>query len=210
MKIVSILLLVLMLNVSCREMKTTAVESNSVSNKNQKQQPEESARINLKLNGRNTSGLFDFVFSKENKIIGIGIGSQSGVASANKKDGFESKSKEIFFVCSSDDWGKTWHGERGIPYENIGTISGITESDETAFIAGADGSIWTKNETKWQSIYEPKSDSYSFRHIEFASNGIGFAVSETEYGSQIFKTQNSGKLGKKFMKMKFLDIPSIC
>lgn len=100
MKIVSILLLVLMLNVSCREMKTTAVESNSVSNKNQKQQPEESARINLKLNGRNTSGLFDFVFSKENKIIGIGIGSQSGVASANKKDGFESKSKKSFLFVA--------------------------------------------------------------------------------------------------------------
>lgn len=197
MKTISILLLVLMLNASCQETRTAALESNYGSNKNLKQQTEESAKINLKLNGRNICGLFDFVFSKENKIIGVGIGSEAGVAAANKQDGFENKSKEIFFVCSSDDFGKTWQGEKGIPYEKIGTVSGITQYDKATFIGGADGSIWVKDETKWQSVYEPKSDSYSFRHTEFANGESGFAVSETEYGSQIFKTQNGGKSWQK-------------
>ncbi len=197
MKIISILLLVVMLSASCQEMRTAATESNYDGGKGIEQRSEETAKISLKQNGPNTCGLFDFVILKENELIGVGIGSEAGVASANKPGGVQSKSKEIFFVCSSGDLGKTWQGEREIPYENTGPISGITEHNRTVFIGGADGSIWVKNEAKWQSIFEPKSDSYRFRYIQFVDNETGFAACETEYGSQIFKTQNGGQSWNK-------------
>lgn len=193
MKVVLIITLVLMLNLSCQETRTVAVESDYSSNKNPKQQTEESAKINLRLIGTNTCGLFDFVFSKEKEIIGIGIGSEAGIASADKQSKFENNSKEVLFVCSSNDFGRTWQGEKGIPYERIGTILGITEFGNGILIGAADGSIWGKYETKWQPVHKPKSNSYGFRFIEFSGNEIGFAVSETEYGSQVFKTQNGGK-----------------
>lgn len=193
MKTISIVLLVVTLSASCQEMRTAPTEPAYDDGKSIEQRFEESAKINLKQNGKNTCGLFDFVILKESELIGVGIGSEAGVASANKPGGLQNKPKEIFFVCNSDDLGKTWQGERGLPYESIGTISGITEHNQTPFIGGVDGSIWVKNETKWQSVYEPKSDSSSFRHIEFADNETGFAASETEYGSQIFKTQDGGK-----------------
>jgi photosystem II stability/assembly factor-like uncharacterized protein len=178
-------------------MLTPATKSNHDGGKSIKQRPEESAKVGIRQIGQNTCGLFDFAYSKGNEIIGVGIGSEVGVASANKSGSLQNKQKDIFFVCNSNDLGKTWQGEREIPYESTGPISGITERNGTVFIWGANGFIWAKNEAKWQSVFEPKSEIYRFRYIEFLDNKTGFAASETEYGTQIFKTQDGGKSWNK-------------
>jgi photosystem II stability/assembly factor-like uncharacterized protein len=196
MKTIGILLIALILNASCQETKTAALTPKNGGGDNLTK-TRETPRISFKRNGENKCGLFDFVLSNENSLIGFGLGSRIGTASANKQNGSEVRATRNIFVCSSEDRGKSWSGESGIPYENIGPISSIAENEQEVYIGGEDGSIWEKRGMTWQAIYEPKVNGCSFRQIDLSNNGVGFAACETKYGAQIFKTQNDGKTWQK-------------
>jgi|GEM_PF-6666282 len=208
MRIVSILLLAVVLNGSCQEIKTGVVESKGQGDKNLTDSDKtKHPQIDLKLISKNACGLTDFVFSRNNKTIGIGLGGEIGFAKGNAIPSGNNKPTETPFptrktpspVCYSEDFGKSWQGENGLDFENLGSPQGITEINGKIFITGSRSPVWLNSENGWRGIYNPKNSKYSFENIEFAHNNenIGFVVSlsfsDTEHGSRIFKTQDGGK-----------------
>jgi photosystem II stability/assembly factor-like uncharacterized protein len=188
MKVIAILSLVLMLNASCQEIRTTAIESKNTDFKNlEKKDTKEAIPASIKLVGRNAHSVYDFVFSDSGEIVGVGIGNESG------------------YVYVSNDMGKSWKKEEAFVQNDKGSVKGIIKKGGDIYATNTGGMVIKRvsSETKWERISKPDPKLHSatyFRYIEFANDEIGYAVSEafseTEHGSRIFQTQDGGKTWK--------------